>query len=105
VAGGEDKEFVSWEGGSVFVPPNRWFHQHFNVGAGPARYLALHSAPSILGYSENVEDLARDQIEYTEEDPRIRESFEAELGRRGLKSQMPEPVYHDRDFRPALAEG
>ena len=48
-----------------------------------------------------VEDLARDQIEYTDEDPQIRETFEAELARRGLKSQMPEPLYRDRDFRGA----
>ena len=96
---GEDTSSVSWQGGSVFVPPNRWFHQHFNVGATPARYLALHSAPSILGYSERVEDLARDQIEYTDENERIRETFEAELARRGLKSEMPEPLYRDRDFQ------
>lgn len=96
---GEDESSVSWQGGSVFVPPNRWFHQHFNVGSTPARYLALHSAPSILGYSERVEDLARDQIEYTDEDARIRETFEAELARRGLKSEMPEALYRDRDFR------
>ena len=97
----EDKALLRWQEGSVFVPPNRWFHQHFNAGATPARYLALHSAPSILGYGERVEDLARDQIEYTDEDRQIRETFEAELARRGLKSQMPEPLYRDRDFRGA----
>ena len=90
---GEEKSSISWQGGSVFVPPNRWFHQHFNAGSTPARYLALHSAPSILGYSERVEDLARDQIEYTDEDPSIRETFAAELAKRGLKSEMPENLY------------
>ncbi len=90
---GEDKTKISWQAGSVFVPPNRWFHQHFNGGSTPVRYLALHSAPSILGYSERVEDLARDQIEYTDEDPLIRETFQAELGRRGLKSEMPGTLY------------
>jgi len=89
------KEFLRWEAGSVFVPPNRWFHQHFNASGTPARYLALHSAPSILGYSEKVEDRARDQIEYTAEDPWIRQTFEAELARRGLKSEMPETLYRD----------
>ena len=100
---GGDKEFLSWQAGSAFVPPNRWWHQHFNVGAEPARYLALHSAPSILGYGENVEDLARDQIEYTDEDPLVRETFETELARRGLKSELPEEVYRQRDFQSALA--
>jgi hypothetical protein len=96
---GEAKSMISWQAGSVFVPPNRWFHQHFNAGGTPARYLALHSAPSILGYSERVEDRARDQIEYTDEDRYIRDTFDAELARRGLRSGMPEALYHDRNFR------
>jgi len=99
---GEGTEQISWQAGSVFVPPNRWFHQHFNAGSAPARYLALHSAPSILGYSERVEDLARDQIEYEDEAPQIRETFQAELARRGLKSEMPEELYRHRPLALGL---
>jgi oxalate decarboxylase/phosphoglucose isomerase-like protein (cupin superfamily) len=95
----EDKSLLRWQAGSVFVPPNRWFHQHFNASGTPARYLALHSAPSILGYGERVEDLARDQIEYTDEDPWIRQTFEGELASRGLRSEMPDALYHDRNYR------
>src|SRR5438093_3141239 len=36
--------------------------------------------------SEKVEDRARVQIEYTDEDPMIREKFEFELSRNGLQS-------------------
>ena len=102
---GREKTFIPWKAGSVFVPPNRWFHQHFNAGSTPVRYLALHSAPSILGYSERVEDLARDQIEYTDEDPWIRQTFEAELAKRGLQSAMPESIYHDRSMREVSSQG
>jgi hypothetical protein len=45
-----------------------------------------------------VEDRARDQIEYPDEDPWIRAKFEDELDARGLCSLMPEAAYRSRDF-------
>jgi hypothetical protein len=47
---------------------------------------------------EKVEDLARDQIEYTAEESWIRDLFEEELAKRGLESLMPEEAYTNRDF-------
>ena len=96
---GEEKVVVPWHEGSLFTPPNRWFHQHFNVGATPARYLALHPLAQFSGHSERVEDRARDQIEYPGEDPSVRERFEGELAKRGLKSAMPEQAYRDPDYQ------
>jgi hypothetical protein len=87
---------IPWQEGSIFVPPNRWFHQHFNVGSGPGRYLALSPART-----ESDPSWASDpnrQIEYPNEDPFIRETFEKELAKRGLKSIMPEDCYKDPNF-------
>jgi len=90
---GKEKVVVPWHECSMFVPPDRWFHQHFNTGADNARYLAFHPLPQFFGHAEAVEDRARDQIDYTAEEPWIREKFEAELAQRGIKSEMPPEAY------------
>ena len=94
---GRDKVVVPWHEGSVFVPPNRWFHQHFNVGLEPARYLALHPPRQFSGTGERV-DPGQNQIEYPDEEAFIREKFEGELAARGTKSLMPQECYEDRDY-------
>ncbi|MEA2640748.1 MAG: hypothetical protein QOF51_2142 [Chloroflexota bacterium] len=101
---GQDKIFIPWHEGSVFVPPNRWFHQHFNLGREDARYLALHSPRTLTGRSERVEDLARDQIEYAQEDPWIRETFKAELAKHNMTSAMPDGCYEDPNYQWAYSE-
>lgn len=93
---GKDKIIVPWHEASVLVPPNRWFHQHFNLGAEPARYLALHPPFQFSDKAEKVEDYLKDQIEYTDEDPWIRQKFEEELGKRGLTSLMPDEAYKNK---------
>ena len=96
---GGEKVVAPWREASMFTPPDRWFHQHFNVSVEPARYLALAPLPQFAGHSEKVEDRARDQIEYPDEEPWIREKFEEELGKRGLESLMPEEAYANPDFK------
>lgn len=77
---------VDWQPGCVVVPPDRWFHQHFNTGAEPARYLALRFGTKVI-YQDNDESRGTptrdggDQIEYEDEYPRIRKLFEGELTR------------------------
>ena len=95
---GQEKVMVPWQEASLFVPPNKWFHQHFNLGPTDARYLAFHPPTQFHGYSEKVEDRAKDQIEYPNEDPWVRQYFEEELAKRSLKSLMPEPAYKDPDY-------
>ena len=100
---GKEQVVVPWHEGTIFVPPARWFHQHFNVGEEPARYLAFHPPWFLSGFSEKVEDVARDQIEYTAEGPAVRQRFEAELAKRGLTSLMPEDAYRNPEHVFELA--
>jgi hypothetical protein len=95
---GKEKVVVPWHEGSLFTPPDKWFHQHFNLGGIPARYLAFHPPAQFSGYSEKVEDRRRDQIEYPNEEAWIREKFEGELKARGFSSIMPEQAYKDENY-------
>ncbi|MDP2661514.1 MAG: ethanolamine ammonia lyase-activating protein, partial [Dehalococcoidia bacterium] len=77
--------------GSVFSPPESWFHQHFNTGRGTVRQLALRRGIDGIGTRWEVAlDMKKggDQLEYEDEDPAIRRLYEEELARRGLKSGM-----------------
>jgi quercetin dioxygenase-like cupin family protein len=94
---GEAPKRYDWHDGSVVVPPEQWFHQHFNTGATPARYLAIkpggrkHVRPFGLkhfGVDQSTEQ-GGSQIEYEHEDPAIRRMFEEALAKNGVASRMP----------------
>lgn len=95
---GDERVVVPWQENALFVPPDRWFHQHFNLGRQSARYLALHPPTQFHGYAAKAEDRAKDQIEYPNEDPWIRQHFEEELTTRGLSSGMPDEAYADAAY-------
>jgi gentisate 1,2-dioxygenase len=95
---GEEATVVPWQEAALFVPPDRWFHQHFNLGEKPARYLALHPPMQFHGYAAKAEDRAKDQIEYPQEQGWVREKFEAELAAKGLTSMMPDDAYRDLNY-------
>ncbi|MCH8973904.1 MAG: cupin domain-containing protein, partial [Chloroflexi bacterium] len=99
---GQEKVIIEWHEASCFVPPDRWFHQHFNLGKTAGRYLALHPPSQFSGREERV-DGARDQIEYPDEEPWIRERFESELAKRGIESAMPDEAYEDPDYKWSYA--
>lgn len=102
---GGEKVIAPWHEGSMFTPPDRWFHQHFNTSETPARYLALAPLPQFSGHSEKVEDRVRDTIQYPSEESWIREMFEEELGKRGLESLMPAEAYNDPDYKWGYGAG
>lgn len=93
---GDKPERYDWKVGSMVVPPEMWWHQHFNMGKEPATYLAIHGRISKKHRSglkswkadQNVKE-GGDQIEYEDEDPMIRGMFEEGLAKRGVQNLMP----------------
>ncbi len=92
---GTEMQKFDWQPGSLIVPPENWFHQHFNVGPVAAKYLAIrrngrkYRVFKRYGVDEDVRSGGA-QIEHKDEDPRVRRLFEAELAKRGLRSAMGE---------------
>jgi mannose-6-phosphate isomerase-like protein (cupin superfamily) len=95
-AGGEKVRY-DWHAGSLIVPPDRYFHQHFNVGGTPARYFAIrwggvkHPMHGLNWEQRKVDVSLKaggDQIEYEDQDPEIHRGFEEELRKRGVQSRM-----------------
>ena len=70
----------------MIVPPNLWFHQHFNTGTTPARYLAFKAEGVAIRNAQGVPKawisrrLGGDQIDYADESPRIRQWFAGRAG-------------------------
>ena len=105
--GDEPKRF-DWRPGSLIVPPNAWFHQHFNAGAEPARYLAFkHSSPRNaqgVPMSWISRRLGGMQIDYADETPEVRQMFSDALARHGLQPQMDEAYAKELETLPPLPE-
>jgi oxalate decarboxylase/phosphoglucose isomerase-like protein (cupin superfamily) len=95
---GEEMKKYDWKEGSMIVPPNMWYHQHFNTGKTPARYLALKFEGTAIRNEQGVpkawisQRIGGDQIDYADEASLVRSTFEGELAKNGLESQM-QPAY------------
>ena len=102
--GETDFRRVDWKHGTVFAPPDRMFHQHFNTSPTPARYLAtafgslrypftdskrksMTGAGKQGGVATSVK-AGGDQIEFEDQSPRIHELYVKELGKTGVEPEM-----------------
>jgi oxalate decarboxylase/phosphoglucose isomerase-like protein (cupin superfamily) len=106
---GEEPRRYEWHVGSMIVPPNMWFHQHFNTGATPARYLAFkHEAVSIRN-AQGVpkawisQRIGGDQIDYADESPVVRQLFADALARHGVQPRMEEAYQAELSELPPKA--
>ena len=99
---------VDWGVGSVYSPPTKWFHQHFNTGDEPARQLAFRGGSvnhptgirragnRIIEGKPGVHVSVREGgslVSYEEEDPRILEDYREALSRNGLVPDMDPSIY------------
>ncbi len=80
---------------SSLMTNGRGGHQHFNPSGESARYLVLRYGNDRFGLQkgeppqgESQGQARRPQIEYKDEDPRIRALFEKECAKRGVTSKM-----------------
>ena len=91
---GEEPRRYDWGVGSMVVPPNLWFHQHFNTGTTPARYLAFKHEVVSIRNAQGVpkawisQRVGGDQIDYADEKPVVRTLFAEALAKNGLESKM-----------------
>src|SRR5262249_34509281 len=107
---GEEPRRFEWKEGTMIVPPNMWYHQHFNTGTTPARYLAFKAEGTSIRNAQGVpkawisKRLGGDQIDYVDESPRIRQWFTEALAARGLSSRMDDAYAAEAADLPGNAE-
>lgn len=108
---GEEPMRYEWGPGSLIVPPNMWFHQHFNSGTEPARYLAFKHEVVSVRNAQGVpkawisQRIGGDQIDYADESHVVRTTFADALKEQGLEPAMDEAYEAElADLPPAPAE-
>jgi len=95
---GAEPQRYEWKPGAMIVPPNMWWHQHFNTGTTPARYLAFKYEGVAIRNEQGVPKawistrIGGDQIDYADETTEVRSMFENALAENGLSSMMA-PAY------------
>lgn len=91
---GETPRRYEWQIGSMIVPPNMWFHQHFNTGKTPARYLAFKHEVVSVRNAQGVPKawisrrIGGDQIDYADEKQEVRTMFAEALAKYGMAPKM-----------------
>jgi hypothetical protein len=104
---GEEPRQYDWQVGSMIVPPNVWFHQHFNTGTTPARYLAFKHEVVSIRNAQGVPKawisrrIGGDQIDYADESQLVRERFTQALSSHGLSPKMQEAYETELASLPA----
>jgi quercetin dioxygenase-like cupin family protein len=88
---GQEPTYVEWAYGMLHSPQEGIWHQHFNTGDSPARYVAASMGSIRYPFTAAKTqtwgaERREDQIEYEDEDPEIRRRFEASRARTSLRA-------------------
>jgi gentisate 1,2-dioxygenase len=97
--GAKQRVKVDWKEGSIFSPLGGQYHQHFNTGREPARYLAYTFGGLVVSNTLAMANSAAMseteggwQIEYEDEDPEIFDLFQRECERNGATVSPDHPL-------------
>jgi quercetin dioxygenase-like cupin family protein len=102
---GDQVHKVHWTRNSIYSPPDAYFHQHLNSGAGAAKHIAVYGAHHPLAHHAEVDEQngswkgflnfkeGGTLIEHWEEDPFVRKDFEDTVRRNGVESKMDDSLF------------
>lgn len=87
---GEEPQRFDWSEGSVVSPAAGYWHQHYNTGKEPAKFVALHASVALGGDAEkgNSASGGLEQIDFAYEDSALREMYIEECARNGVEVNM-----------------
>lgn len=99
-AGDRDATRIDWKPGVVFAPTRGMHYQHFNTGAGPARYLAVtvgsmrypfvdENFRMFAGGADTKVAEGGNQVEYEDQDARIHLQYLQELEKNKVAPRRP----------------
>jgi predicted metal-dependent enzyme (double-stranded beta helix superfamily) len=90
---GQPRQKVDWQDGAVLSPQDWEYHQHFNTGTVPTRYLAFRCPGTPRDHESGLKSGGPDQIERPDEDPAIYDEYVADCARNGVEVTLPRPNY------------
>jgi gentisate 1,2-dioxygenase len=80
---GEKPQRYDWHEGTCISPPAGTWHQHYNTGNQPCKFVALHANTAVQKEEKGIE-----QIEFEDEDDSMRKMYAEECAKHGVKVDM-----------------
>lgn len=85
------KKRIDFQRGTLYSPPENWWHTHFNTGTEEVLQIAFRNLVGVgksWGHGVSFKK-GGDLLEFEDEDPEIRRDFVEELRKKGITCTMP----------------